>query len=408
MLRSRALPYRWREVAQVWRRNRRLRPSSLRLYCCWIQRFCAYCDAQAIDWRIELTEPGAERFARWWRSCGSPRRGRLGSTLASSHSALRAWTFALTTLGETLPPWSPPRAPSGVDARFQRFAAYLREVRGNPPVTIHKKLSQLAAFDCYRRARSTSRAAIRLQEIDDYIVRCRRRMARSTVADICSTLRGYLRFLHVIGEMAVDLAPAVVAPRMRIAERPHRTLPWPDVQRILHAVDRTTPVGRRDYALLLMMSVYGLGAGEVINLSLEDVDWRMATLRVRRPKNGVTFQLPLLPEVARALADYLKRGRPPHTASRSLFVTMRTPFARLACSVTVRHILGTAAHRAGVTAPFLGTHVLRHTHASRQLDFGTPTKVIGDILGHRDPASTSAYLRVPGDRLRALSLPVPV
>ena len=310
-------------------------------------------------------------------------------------------------MGETLPTWRPARPASGADARFPRFSAYLREVRGNPPVTIHKKLTQLVAFDRYRRAKGTSRARIRVAEIDAYIVHCRQRLARSTVADICSMLRGYLRFLHATGQMAVDLAPAVMSPRIRVAERPHRTLAWSDVQRILHAVDRTTPVGRRDYVLLLMMSVYGLGAGEVIGLRLEDVDWRAATLRVRRPKNGVTFQLPLLPNVARALVDYLKRGRPPHTASRSLFVTLRTPFSGLAGSVTVRHILGSAASRAGVTAPFLGTHVLRHTHATRQLDLGTPTKVIGDILGHRDPESTSAYLRVPGDRLRALSLPVP-
>lgn len=408
MLRSRAVPYRWREVAQLWRRNRRLRSSSLRLYCCWIQRFTAYCDAEGVEWRTELTEPGAERFARWWRSYGSRRRGRLRSTLASSHSALRAWSFALSMLGEDLPRWKPPRPAVGIEARFPRFSAYLREVRGNPPVTIHKKLAQLVAFDRYRRARGASRARIRIAEIDGYIVHCRQRMARSTVADICSMLRGYLRFLHATGQMAVDLAPAVMSPRIRIAERPHRTLAWPDVQRILHAIDRTTPVGRRDYALLLMMSVYGLGAGEVIGLGLDDVDWRAAVLRVRRPKNGVSFQLPLLPNVARALADYLKRGRPPHTASRSLFITMRTPFSALAGSITVRHILGSAASRAGVTAPFLGTHVLRHTHATRQLDLGTPTKVIGDILGHRDPESTSAYLRVPGDRLRALSLPVPV
>lgn len=407
MLRSRAVPYRWREVAQLWRRNRRLQTSSLRVYCCWIQRFSAYCDAEGIDWRSELSERGAGRFARWWRSCGSRRRGQLRNTLASSHSALRAWSFALSTLGEVLAPWKPSRTASGVDARFRRFSAYLRDVRGNPPVTIHKKLAQLAAFDCYRRAKGKSRARIRVTEIDAYIVYCRQRMARSTVADICSTLRGYLRFLHASGRMAVDLAPAVMSPRIRIAERPHRTLAWSDVQRILRAVDRTTPVGRRDYALLLMMSVYGLGAGEVIGLGLEDVDWRAAVLRVRRPKTGVTFQLPLLPNVARALAEYLRRGRPPHTASRSLFVTMRTPFSRLSGSVTVRHILGSAASRAGVTAPFLGTHVLRHTHATRQLDLGTPTKVIGDILGHRDPESTSAYLRVPGDRLRALSLPVP-
>ncbi len=408
MLRSRAVPYRWREVAQLWRRNRRLRTSSLRVYCCWIQRFSAYCDAERLDWRAELTEPGAERFARWWRSSGSRRHGRLRSTLALSHSALRAWSFALSMLGETLPAWKPPRATSGVDAQFQRFSAYLREVRGNPPVTIHKKLAQLAAFDRYRRGRGTSRARIRIAEIDAYIVHCRQRLARATVADICSMLRGYLRFLHATGQSAVDLSPAVMSPKIRIAERPHRTLAWSDVQRILQAIDRTKPVGRRDYALLLMMSVYGFGAGEVIGLGLDDVDWRAATLRVRRPKNGVIFQLPLLPDVARALVDYLKRGRPPYTASRALFVTMRTPFSALSGSVTVRHILGSAASHAGVTAPFLGTHVLRHTHASRQLDLGTPTKVIGDILGHRDPESTSAYLRVPGDRLRALALPVPV
>jgi integrase len=198
-----------------------------------------------------------------------------------------------------------------------------------------------------------------------------------------------------------------MAPIVRPAERPHRTLPWADVQRILRAIDRSTPVGRRDYALLLMMSIYGLGAGEIIGLSLDDVDWQAGTLRIVRPKTRVVFSLPLLPVVARALADYLKHGRPPHTPARHLFVTMRTPFKRLACAVTVRHILHSAARVAGVTAPFLGTHVLRHTHACRQLELGTSPKLIGDILGHRDPESTSAYLRVPSDRLRELSLPVP-
>jgi site-specific recombinase XerD len=407
-MRAESAPYRWNEVARLWRHNRRLGPGALSVYQYWLRRFSAYCDAQVIDCRAELTEQGAERFARWWRSRGSGRRGRLENTIKSSHSALRAWSFALAMLGESVPLWSARRPPVSFDAKFRRFAAYLHEVRGNPPGTIRKKLTQLTAFDRYRRSRGGARAGIRLADIDAYIVDCRRRFARSTVADICSTLRGYLRFLHATGQMDFDLARSVMSPKIRIAERPHRTLPWNDVKRILRAVDRTTPIGRRDYALLLMMSVYGLGAGEVIGLALDDIDWRAATLQVRRPKNGVTFRLPLLPEVARALANYLRRGRPPHTDSRSLFVTMRTPFKRLACSVTVRHILGSAARRAGVTAPFLGTHVLRHTHASRQLDLGTPTKVIGDILGHRDPESTSAYLRVPTDRLRALSLPVPL
>jgi integrase/recombinase XerD len=179
------------------------------------------------------------------------------------------------------------------------------------------------------------------------------------------------------------------------------------VQRILMRIDRSTPTGRRDYALLLMMSIYGLGAGEIIGLTLDDINWRARTLRIVRPKNGVEFLLPLLPAVGRALVSYLRDGRPRHVQTRHLFVTMRTPHKRLACAVTIRHILHTAAERAGVSAPFLGTHVLRHTHACRQLELGSSPKIIGDILGHRDPDSTSAYLRVATSRLRELALPVP-
>lgn len=399
-------PFRWHEVMRVWQRNRSLSRPSVEVYKSWVRRFVRYCEIHSLDQRIELTQRGAEQFARWWRSHGSHRRGRLEITMIASRRPLRAWAFALSVLGESLPPWRstpPPR----VDHRFEAFADYLREVRGNPPGTIHKKLWHLTAFERFRGSRGSAGLPIQLPEIDAYIVICRRRFARTTVADICSTIRGYLRFLHVTGRITVDLSRSVMAPIVRPAERPHRTLPWADVQRILRAIDRSTPVGRRDYALLLMMSIYGLGAGEIIGLSLDDVDWRAASLRIVRPKTRVVFFLPLLPVVARALTDYLRRGRPAHTPVRHLFVTMRTPFKRLACAVTVRHILHSAACVAGVTAPFLGTHVLRHTHACRQLELGTAPKLIGDILGHRDPESTSAYLRVPSDRLRELSLPVP-
>ena len=288
------------------------------------------------------------------------------------------------------------------------FAAYLTEVRGNPPCTIHKKLAHMGLFSgfCRRRHRPLHRA--RLQDIDAFVVWCRKRYARTTVSDICSTLRGYQRFLCASGRSAHNLAGSIMAPLVRFAERPHRSLPWSDVRRLLGAIDRFTPTGRRDYAILLMMSVYGLGAGEVIALTLDDINWRGKTLRVVRPKTGVEFLLPLLPAVGGALARYLQRGRPEHVPTRRLFVTMRTPFKPLACSVTIRHILHSAAQRAGVSAPFMGTHVLRHTHACRQLELGAAPKVIGDILGHRDPDSTSAYLRVATARLRAMALPVPV
>ncbi len=405
---SNSSPYRLNDVRRMWRQNRSVTPQSEKVYLQWVDRFARYCNRCTLDQRAELTEQGAERFARWWRTQGSPRRGQLRVSITASHGALRAWAFALLMLGESMPPWRIAVSTPGVDRRWQPFEDYLRTVRGNPAGTINKKIKQLIAFERYRRSRGRSGLPIRLAEIDAYIVVCARRLARKTVSGICSTLRGYLRFLHVTGAMDTDLAASVMAPAVRPAERPYRALPWTDVQKILRAVDRKRPKGRRDYALLLMMSLYGLGAGEVIRLRLDEVDWRACVIHVRRPKTGVEFLLPLLPAVARALTDYLRRARPAHTGARELFVTMRTPFKRLAASAAVRHILHEAVHRAGVTAPFLGTHALRHTHACRQLELGTPPKIIGDILGHRDPESTSAYLRVASERLREVSLPVPV
>jgi integrase len=220
-------------------------------------------------------------------------------------------------------------------------------------------------------------------------------------------LRGFARFLHATGRLAADLAPSIVAPKVSRAERPYRTLPWGDVKRILQAVDHKARGGRRDYALLLMMSVYGLGAGEVACLKLEDIDWSAGMIRVVRPKTGVEFVLPLLPAVARALEHYLRRERPKHPCTRHLFVTVRAPHKQLGCSATIRRILHKHARKAGVSAPFLGTHVLRHTQACRQIELGTRPKVLSDILGHRDPQSTSAYIRVATDRLRDMALSVP-
>jgi site-specific recombinase XerD len=287
------------------------------------------------------------------------------------------------------------------------FAAYLSDVRGNPSQTIHKKLMHIGMFVAHCRTRGRTASTAALKDIDDFVVACRQRYARSTVSDICSTLRVFQRFLCSTGRSHRDLSGSIISPVVRVSERPHRALPWKDVRRILRAVDRQRPTGRRDYAILLMMSVYGLGSGEVIGLTLDDINWRAQTLRVVRPKTRVEFLLPLLPAVSRALVSYLRHGRPEHSPTRQLFVTMCTPFKPLASSVTIRHILHGAAARAGVSAAFMGTHVLRHTHACRQLELGAAPKIIGDILGHRDPGSTSAYLRVATDRLRAMALAVP-
>jgi integrase len=155
-----------------------------------------------------------------------------------------------------------------------------------------------------------------------------------------------------------------------------------------------------------MMALYGMGAAEVLSLRLEDVDWRAAKIQAYRPKTGVLYTLPLLPAVGQALSAYLREGRPRGATTRHIFVAAIAPHGRMSSSAT-RYAIRQYAQVAGITTTPLGSHVLRHSHACRQIELGTPVHSVGDILGHRDPASTSHYFRVATERLRSLALPVP-
>jgi integrase len=393
------------QVVRIWRQNRCLRSSTIGLYLLWVGRFKAYCHAQELAEVSQLTLAGVATFATWY---ANKRGSDRDLAFEGARSALRAYALALGVLGYTTPRWEPspePRSPSC--PLLEEFADHLARHRGNPAVTRKKKMAHIAVFLAFLRARPRSVSELSLPDIDAFIVACRQHYARTTVADICSSLRGFVRFLHATGRLAVDLAPSVMAPIVRRGERPLRALPWEAVRRILGAIDRNTAGGRRDYALLLLMSIYGLGAGEVLRLRLEDIDWRAAVLHVTRPKTGVQVQLPLLPAVARVLVGYLRHGRPQHASTRHLFLSLRAPHGPLGASSAVQHIIHKHAQAGGVSAPYLGSHVLRHTHACRELEQGVPPKVIGDILGHRRPESTSAYLRVATERLREVALALP-
>jgi integrase len=155
------------------------------------------------------------------------------------------------------------------------------------------------------------------------------------------------------------------------------------------------------------MATYGLGAGEITHLDLDDIDWNNRTLRVRRPKTGVETILPLLPPVARALAAYIERERPRHAVTRGVFVTKAMPHECISTSSSLLYLIRKHGRAAGIEASHVGSHALRHSHACRQVDRGANPKVVGDILGHRDPSSLSAYVRVALGRLRQVTLPVP-
>ena len=391
-------------MLRIWHADRCVQQSSAAVYLQWIRRFRVYSARHGLDEHTELTRDGAHRFIAWYASQRRLDVRRLGG----ARTALYALSRVYQAMGLNPAMWQAPQPPPPpASALLEEFANHLVRRRGSPATTVHKKLDHIGKLFDHLAGDGKTWSTMALTDIDDFLIACAQRYARSTVADIAGSVRSFTRFLLVTGRILIELAESVISPVQPKFERPRHALPWKDVLRLLRSVDISTARGLRDHALLLMMCTYGFGAGEVIRLQFQDIDWNAATLKVVRPKTGVAFTLPLLPAVAKALAFYLRDGRPPNTPTKHLFVRMKMPFGPLGASSAVRHIIVKHAKAAGLDAPYLGSHVLRHSNAARHVDLGIRPRLLSDLLGHRDPESISAYVRIATETLRDISLPVP-
>jgi len=393
-----------RRVIGIWRASN-LREGTIAGYMRRVRQFRAYWCRRGVDEIERMTQADVTAFARTYVGSRWGRRLKEASR-AGFRNALHAWSCALERLGEPVPKWSPPAVARTWPAWLHAYAEFRRAQRGIAARTLVMDVDLASDFIRFLRRRSRTTALIRVKDIDAFVERLSLRLSRRTVARLCTSLRSFLRFLHATGRIHRDLACCVVAPRFRLDEQPPRALPWETVRDMIRAIPRNQPLGRRDFAMFLLMAAYGLGAGEVVSLRLEDVDWRNNVIRSRRIKTAVALELPLLPAVARALAAYLRHGRPRHATAREIFVTKALPHRRVTTSV-LRHRVRLYARQIGLVAARIGSHVFRHSHATRQIDSGANLKIVSDILGHRRPSSTSVYVRVAFQRLRSVALPVP-
>ena len=389
-------PIDWKRVASIWRASGRT-PATISQYLRWARRYVAACLLRGQSLRESLTEASARRFF-----VSALRKGDTSPT-----AAVRALSCALTAMGQDLPAWRSPPPKQSLPPLVDKFVAYRVAHRGVAPKSARFDADVASRFLRFLKRRRRQVMHVRLLDVDAFVEMHGRKWAPRSTAALCSTLRAFLAFLFAMGHCRASLATLVVSPRVRRVDRPPRALPWTDVQRILRAIDVRQSLGRRDFAIFLMMATYGMGAGEITALDLGDIDWIGRTIRVRRPKTGAITHLPLLDPVARALARYLRHRRPAHARDRAVFVSHRMPHGRLSGATAIKHRLVMYAERAGVHADFIGTHVFRHTHATRQIGAGAPAKIVGDILGHRRPESTSVYVRGALAGLRSIALPVP-
>lgn len=296
--------------------------------------------------------------------------------------------------------------PALMQKPVQDYEQYCRDRLHLRPTTLCNRMREITIFVDFLRSRHTT-ILDQMQPADlSAFVSSRPRLAAKTVSRIVSDVRSFLRFLLLRGILQRDLSH--VLPTIRVPW--NATIPsvWdPELLvQLLNAVDRCSPKGKRDYAILLLACRLGLRVEDIRTLKLDDLKWEAATIEITQSKTLAPLCLPLTEEVGEALIDYLKSGRP-QTDHREVFLTLAPPFLPFGGNSSLHHIVTYWKQLAGIHFRMKqrqGLHSLRHSLATKLLREQTPIHVISEILGHATTASTLIYAKVDVEALRSAAL----
>jgi integrase/recombinase XerD len=302
---------------------------------------------------------------------------------------------------------SPLPPPSRAEIHVNAFMTHLREARGYAPSTIRRQGQIATEFLTWLRfADAPDRlSSLTTSDLEGFIRHLSKRMGRIGLQKPIAILRNLLRFLAADGSVPVGLDRTIDRPRVYRQEQLPRSLPWSTVQAFLGSINRDSAIGMRDYAMFSLMTTYGMRACDVVALTLDDLQWRAGKIHIRQSKTGKSLELPLTDEVGVAIQSYL-RNVPRYGTYRQVFLRLRAPGGILKPTAVIEAFQAWSG-RSGLVIPFKGAHCIRHSYALHLLRQGVPLKTIGDVLGHRSPDSTTAYLRLATEDLRTVALPVP-
>jgi integrase/recombinase XerD len=329
----------------------------------------------------------------------------------ASGAGRQRWRGAVSPLVEYLgevaglPAWGPPPASCDlVGIVVDDYERYLRDERGMAGRSVRNYLQVARLFLSFAvpAAGELELDALTASVVIEFVTAQTRRLKVASSKAATTRLRSFLRFLYVRSLMTASLAGAVPSvASWRLASLP-KSLEPSQVAALLVSCDRRSSIGRRDYAILVVLGRLGLRAGEVAGLQLEDIDWRAGDLLVRG-KGSRVDRLPLPVDVGEAVAGWLQRGRP-RCVDRSVFVRMRAPQRGLSpegISAVVWH----ACERAGL--PPICAHRLRHTAATQMLRGGASLSEVGYVMRQRSSEVTSIYAKVDRRALQAVIRPWP-
>ena len=379
---------------------------SLRRYRTIWDRLVAF--AQENDLGDKFSEQLVGRFADAWRL-------RDGECIDSGEGWRRHVVFGVKVLGDfrrdgcivrlntdmqkiTIPP--------AMKKSLRDYEQYCKDRRHLRASTIVERIRELAIFLDFLGSRNV-RGLRQIQPADlTAFVVTLQRFRPKTVSRIVSGVRQFLRFLTMRGIAPQDLSQ--VLPKIRVPRDAAIPSVWePElVVKLLEAVDRSSPVGKRDYAMLLLASRLGLRVGDIRRLRLDDLNWESSTVDITQSKTGAPLCLPLSEEAGEALIDYLRFGRPT-VEHREVFLRIKPPIGPFSENSALYHVVNRWRQLAGIrfrSQQKHGLHSLRHTLATQLLREQTPVHVISEILGHSTTASTLIYAKADTEALRGAAL----
>ncbi|WP_430937352.1 tyrosine-type recombinase/integrase [Saccharicrinis sp. 156] len=290
---------------------------------------------------------------------------------------------------------------------IKRFISYRKETLGLAKKTVHSYTIYLHSFYLY-----LNNAGIR--QIKDFnacsLLSYVKQMDQTASAKqhvTLNILRIFFRYLHEHGILPADYSQVVPKDSYKESDKLPSTFTDEEIKAILNAIDRGSPKGKRDYAMLLIAMRLGLRASDITGLRFENIIWERNVISIEQQKTGEPLELPLLPEIGNAIIDYLKHGRPVSKAPQC-FLRAQAPYVPITYSclgnVVVRYM-----RLAGINCVKRkhGPHALRHCFASALLKEKVPLPVISELLGHKNMSSSMGYLRVDLASLRECALEVP-
>jgi integrase/recombinase XerD len=281
------------------------------------------------------------------------------------------------------------------------FLDYLRDERGLRATTIWAYGHHLRLLEAFTGEKRLRLGDLTPANLTAFVVARSRRVGLADVGACTGVLRIFLRYARREHLIDRDLASAVEHPKSYALATLPRSIGREEVARFLAVIDRTSNVGRRDYAMLLLLATCGLRAREVAAMTLDDFDWRRERLRVPMRKGGHNHLYPLTAGAGLAVIEYLRKGRPP-SADRRVFRGVLAPFAAVE-----HHVVSERAalylRRAHIDVRRPGSHTLRHSCVQRLVEGGFDLKAIGDFVGHRQPHTTQIYSKVSVEKLREVA-----